>query len=233
MEDAANKVLWDYVGRMNFNNCFSLQNEIRESILKGISASKVILVEHDKVVTYGRREDGQSLLIPQAYLEKRGFSVVKTTRGGLATYHGPGQLVIYPIINLKNFKMGVKDYVRSLELSVVDTLAKYSIKAQRREGFPGVWVGEKKIGSLGIHVKKMVTMHGFALNVSTDLEDFKVINPCGFKDLEMTSMVKEGAKIESLEKVGDDFMDSFSKIFKTQVSRAKETLEQGDLNAIV
>lgn len=211
---------WDYLGRTDFESCFSLQSQIRESILKSNSPNTVVLTEHDKTFTLGRRESGDNLLVSKDLLEKRGFKVIKTTRGGMITYHGPGQLLIYPILDLRKLSLKVKEYVKKLEQTVIDTLNRYGIQAERKEGYPGVWVLGKKIGSLGIHVKKMVTMHGFALNVFTDINDFKYINPCGFKNLEVTSMKNEGVNSNSLEIVAKDIINSFSKIFGVEIKKS-------------
>lgn len=213
------KVCFDYIGRTDFSECFDLQTNIREAVLENRTPQTVILTEHNKVFTLGRREDGKNLLLSKDFLEKNGFSVVKTTRGGMITYHGPGQLVIYPILDLKRLHLKVKEYVKNLELTVIDTLSTLGIDAQRKEGYQGVWVGDKKIGSLGIHVKRSVTMHGFALNVSTDLKDFSYINPCGFQSLELTSIVKESKNDITLESLSLMIMKSFGKVFSVEIEK--------------
>ena len=212
-------VRWDYIGRTEFTKCFGLQEQIREALLDGSGPETVILTEHERVFTFGRREQGENLLFSEKLLKKKGFSIVKTTRGGLVTYHGPGQLLIYPIINLRKHSLKVKEYVEKLENSVIDLVGKYGIKAERKDGFPGVWLGNKKIGSLGIHIKKMVTMHGFALNSFTNLDDFNYINPCGFKDITITSIEKEVSQKPPLDKLAEEFMISFEKIFGIQTER--------------
>jgi lipoyl(octanoyl) transferase len=230
MSSGNNTIHWNYIGRTDFDSCFKIQDRIREDLLADKGPQTVVLTEHERVFTFGRREKGENLLISEDFLKQKGFAVVRTTRGGLVTYHGPGQLVIYPIINLKRNSLKVKEYVKKLELSVIDALSGYGIEAERKEGYPGVWMGDKKIGSIGINVKKMVTLHGFALNVFTNLDDFKYINPCGFEKLTITSMEKEGKAPSSLDKLADDFMVSFSKIFnlecrKTDIIKEKTSYQ--------
>lgn len=213
------QIHWDYLGRTDYNTCFDLQNRIRESILQNDGPDRLLLTEHNRVFTMGLREKGSNLLLSRQALARKGFEVAKTNRGGMVTYHGPGQLVIYPILNLKRHKLRLKDYVKRLEMSVVDLLSAFELKASRKDGYPGVWIDEKKIGSLGIHVRKMVTIHGFALNVSTHLEDFQHINPCGFQQLEITSMHREGIKERSLEKISEKLVSSFEKVFNVECER--------------
>ncbi len=221
MKDPLNNMPWDYIGRTRFKECLRIQNEIREETIKNNNSGCVILTEHEKVFTLGLRESGSNLLCSESELSKKGFDIEKTNRGGMVTYHGPGQLIIYPIMNLKRHKLKLKEYVAKLETSVIEMLKMFGIKAKRKEGYPGAWISSKKIGSLGIHAKKSVTMHGFALNVFTDLKDFGYINPCGFESLEITSMEKEGVDIRSMEELSTKYMESFNKVFNLKSSRIK------------
>ena len=156
----------------------------------------LILVEHSPVITLGRRASYNNLLISEESLSKCNIDVVRIERGGDITYHGPGQLVMYPIIDLELHRLGVKTYVNLLEEAVILTLAEFGINGERVEGATGVWVGkgskhERKICAIGVKCSRFITMHGLALNVNTDLSPFQLINPCGFTDKGVTSISKE------------------------------------------
>jgi lipoyl(octanoyl) transferase len=144
------------------------------------------LVEHDPVFTLGQAGKDEHVLFPGD------IPVLHVDRGGQVTYHGPGQIVLYPLLDLKRLKVGVKDYVCRIEQAMIDTLADWNIHAQRREGAPGVYVNGAKIGALGIRVRHGCTFHGLAFNVAMDLEPFRRINPCGYQGLEVTSMLDLG-----------------------------------------
>ena len=156
----------------------------------------IFLVEHEPVITLGRHADSGNLLVDRQMLAERGIDCVNIDRGGDITYHGPGQLVVYPIIDMTAHHLGVKTYVNLLEQAVIDTLADHGIKGARVEGATGVWIEtgtprERKICAIGIRCSHFVTMHGLALNVNTDLSSFDLINPCGFTDKGVTSMARE------------------------------------------
>ena len=144
------------------------------------------LVEHDPVFTLGQAGKDEHVLFPGD------IPVLHVDRGGQVTYHGPGQIVLYPLLDLKRLKVGVKDYVCRIEQAMIDTLADWNIHAQRREGAPGVYVNGAKIGALGIRVRHGCTFHGLAFNIAMDLEPFRRINPCGYQGLEVTSMLDLG-----------------------------------------
>jgi lipoate-protein ligase B len=166
-------------GPVAYAETWSLQRELLRARQEGLIPDVLLLLEHRPVVTLGRSAAREHLLVSRAALAARGIEVFDVERGGSATYHGPGQLVGYPIVDLRRLGDDVSAYVRTLEAVVMDTLAACGIPATRRPGYPGVWVGEAKICALGVAVKRHVTMHGFALNVNTDLDGFAVINPCG------------------------------------------------------
>lgn len=166
---------------------WALQRDLVHARQAGAIPDTVIFVEHDPVVTMGRSADQEHLLMPRDLLAARGIDVFEVERGGSATYHGPGQLVGYPILDLSRLGEDVGRYMRTLESTIIDTVAAFGIVARRRPGYPGVWVDGAKICAMGVAIKRRVTMHGFALNVSTDLDGFGVINPCGLS-LPVTSM---------------------------------------------
>lgn len=174
-----------------------LQNKVTENYL--------IFCEHPHVYTLGKSGDEQNLLLNYIQLQAKDASFVKTNRGGDITYHGPGQVVGYPIFDLANFGLGLKQYIYNVEEAIISTLAIYNIVSQRLDGATGVWldVGKpncRKICAIGVRSSRFVTMHGFALNVNTDLNYFNHINPCGFIDKGVTSMEKElGGKVDMEE----------------------------------
>lgn len=177
---------------------------------------RLLLVEHNPVVTLGRHAKRQNMLLTADMLAARGIDCAEIERGGDVTYHGPGQLVAYPIIDLQRYHLGVKDYVNMLEESVIQTLAKYNIQAGRLDDAPGVWLSnpDRKICALGVKCSRFVTMHGLALNVSTDLTGFSVINPCGFTDKGVTSIEREIGEAPSMSEVKRLFSEIFISILQ-------------------
>ena len=177
----------------------------REGKINTELAGSLIFVEHPHVYTLGKSGQVNNLLINEDFLKKINASYYQSNRGGDITYHGPGQIVGYPIFDLEKLKIGVREYIHRIESSIIETLAEYGIKASRLEGATGVWLDSgtphaRKICAIGVRVSKAVTMHGFALNVNTDLNYFSHINPCGFIDKGVTSVQKElGSKVDMHE----------------------------------
>lgn len=172
---------------------WELQEKARNAIFEGQSDGELWLVEHIPTLSLGRAEKGQNLLEAKEFILEQGLDIAEINRGGMITYHGPGQIVAYPIIDLKKFNLGIRDYVCKLEQTMIDTLQFWRIKADRKKGSPGVYVdGNRKIGSIGIHVRKGVSIHGLALNIDPIMEHFAFIRPCGLDDIEMTSVSDEG-----------------------------------------
>ncbi len=166
---------------------------------KPLSKEYLLLVEHNPVITLGKHAKEYNLLLSEEEAANRGVGMYHIERGGDVTFHGPGQLVVYPILDLEYHHLGVKDYVNLLEEAVILTLGEFNIKGERVEGASGVWIEkgsrkERKICALGIKCSRFVTMHGLALNVNTDLTGFQMINPCGFVDKGVTSMAQELGK---------------------------------------
>jgi lipoyl(octanoyl) transferase len=183
------RVRW--LGRMNFADALALQEKIvARKRADSSSPDELLLLEHEPVYTIGRTPD-QSSLLGGMHLPHPLFPI---NRGGQATYHGPGQLMGYPIIDLRRYGQDLHRYMRWLELMLIDLLADYQITAQRREGLTGVWIDHGKIASIGVGVRHWITMHGFALNVGGDLTPFDHIVPCGISNVAMTSMEKEKGK---------------------------------------
>lgn len=199
--------------------------EARKSGGNGFSSGEQVIYfcEHPHVYTLGKSGQNQNLLIPDAFLKKINATFYKIDRGGDITYHGPGQIVGYPIIDLEALNIKVKDYVGGLEEMVIRTLAEYGIKSERLDGATGVWLDTdvpgkiRKICAIGVRISRYVTMHGFALNVNTDLRYFQYINPCGYTDKGVTSMQQEsGREMETVD-VREKLKEKFSEVFQVEL----------------
>jgi lipoate-protein ligase B len=179
-------------GRLPYAEALARQQALRDARLAGRGRDTVLLLEHPDVITFGRgARPGNARLCDDA-LRAAGYQVFRVGRGGDVTYHGPGQLVGYPILDLSKRSRDVHAYLRQLEGVLIDTLADFGVAGLRRQGYAGVWLDERrKIASIGVGVRRWITLHGFALNVSCDLERFGVIVPCGLAGVEMTSMERE------------------------------------------
>src|SRR4051812_979806 len=175
------------VGRVPYAEGVALQDRVRAARQAGAIPDALLLLEHDPVYTKGRRTERTDLPMGDDWYRSQGIEVAPTTRGGRVTYHGPGQLVGYPIMGIGD----VIGYLRTLEAAVIAALAEEGVEANVREGLTGIWVGERKIGSIGVHVSRGVTMHGFAVNVDCDLQPFEWIVPCGIDGVRMTSLYVE------------------------------------------
>jgi len=176
-------------GTVPYAEALEWQRQLAEDRIAGrLSNDVLVLLEHPPVVTLGRNSHAAHLLEPT------GIEVFEVERGGDVTFHGPGQLVGYPILDLRSYKQDLHWYLRTLEQALIEALAILDIPAERNPGFTGVWTRGKKIASIGIHVKQWVTWHGFALNVTTDLTHFDRIVPCGIQGVEMTSVEREGGR---------------------------------------
>lgn len=198
--DVDPRVSW--IGRVNFADALVLQEDFVARKRENVdSPDEILLLEHEPVYTIGRTPDKSSLL-GAAHLPHPLFVI---NRGGQATYHGPGQLMCYPIVDLRRCGQDLHRYLRWLEQTLIDFLARDEILATRREGLTGVWVEQRKIASIGVGVRHWITMHGFALNVCGDLLPFARIVPCGISNVTMTSMEKETGKSISVEEVAATF----------------------------
>jgi lipoate-protein ligase B len=186
------RLLVQDLGRRPYREVLELQRSLCRSRLAGeLTDDVLLLVEHDPVITLGRSTRANSLPLSPAELVVRGVEVFEVERGGDVTYHGPGQLVGYPILDLRQHREDLHWYLRRLEQSLIEALDGLGITAGLNPGLTGVWTHGRKIASIGIHVKQWVTFHGFALNVTTDLDYFDLIVPCGIRDVTMTSVAQE------------------------------------------
>ncbi|UCD23482.1 MAG: lipoyl(octanoyl) transferase LipB [Gemmatimonadota bacterium] len=183
------------LGQMAYEKALDLQRQLADARITGtVERDLLLLVEHPPVITLGRSFAVHSLPTSRDALRARGIDLFEIERGGDITFHGPGQLVGYPIFDLKQHREDVHWFLRQLEESIIRTLASFGIVSGRRDKYTGVWIDDRKIASIGIHVKKWVTWHGFALNVTTDLSYFDLIVPCGIPDVIMTSIHRELAE---------------------------------------
>ena len=208
------------LGVMPYGEALELQRRLAEDRIAQRIPDTLLLVEHPAVITLGRGTKQTSLPIDPEALRARGIDVFEIERGGDVTYHGPGQLVGYPIIDLQQHKPDLHWYLRQLEQVLIDALGTFGIPAERNAGYTGVWTRGRKIASIGIHVRQWVTWHGFALNVTTDLSPFSLIVPCGIPDVVMTSVVKEsglGTKwpgdLDHMSAVREQVVHSFKATF--------------------
>ncbi len=193
--------------RKNYLDTLQIQESLRNQVLKNDSNNFLIIVEHDHVYTLGKNANSSNVL-------NRICEIIPTQRGGDVTYHGPGQLVAYPIINLKKRKIGVKSYVAMIEKLISNILFDYGLKPHVPIKETGVWIEDRKIASIGIHVSRGVTMHGLAINVNTDLSYFDNIISCGIEGVKMTSMDKELGKKIRMNDIKKSLITHFNQIFK-------------------
>src|SRR5205085_8841048 len=185
---------------------------------------QLLLLEHPPVITLGRGGDVRNLLAPAATLDAQRVRFFETTRGGDITYHGPGQLVGYPIIHLGEGNRDVRKYVTKLEEVLIRTVAEYGITASRQEGNRGIWVGNNKIAAIGVHIARWVTSHGFALNVNTNLEHFRFITPCGIRGAGVASISKEANRKIASSEVRKVAAKHFADVFDRQIVERPETI---------
>jgi len=185
-------------GLADYKKVLQLQNQLSQKRKHDKIPNTVLIVEHRPVITLGARQSANILLAGREDLAKKHIDVVDIRRGGGTTAHNPGQLVFYPILNLKELNLGISEYIRKLESIGAELLEQLGVHAERRKGFPGLWVGEKKIASIGVRVSKFITYHGMAINIQNDLSIFDFITPCGLNNVEMTSALKETGKRHSM-----------------------------------
>jgi len=212
----AERELWTVsLGRVGYGEALELQRNIaRDRISGAIPQDVLLLVEHPPVVTLGRASKEKHLVASPEFLQSKGVELFEVERGGDVTFHGPGQLVGYPIIDLKRHRQDLHWYLRKIEEALINTLADYGITGERNTAFTGVWTRGKKIASIGVHAREWVTWHGFALNVATDLSYFDLIIPCGIDGVVMTSIARElGSEQISMQDVHERVTAKFAEAF--------------------
>ena len=203
------------LGRVDYGRALELQQQAAADRKLGRIPDQLLLLEHPHVITLGRNGRMENLLASGEILERSGIGFYPTDRGGDVTYHGPGQLVGYPIVDLREWKRDVGAYVRAIEQCIIDTLADYGIAAGRIPKLTGVWVDDRKIAAIGVHLSRWVTSHGFALNVNTDLSYFQYIIPWGLTN-PVTSMAALGVRA-GLGEVSERFARHFGRIFECEM----------------
>jgi lipoate-protein ligase B len=216
------------LGRRPYAEVLELQRELRRRRIEGeLGEDVLLLVEHPPVITLGRGTRASSLPIDPEELERRGVEVFEVERGGDVTFHGPGQLVGYPILDLREHRQDLHWYLRRLEDVLIQALGQLGIEGNRNPGLTGVWTAGRKIASIGIHVKQWVTLHGFALNVTTDLDPFDLIVPCGIRQVVMTSVAAELLRSDSASVMAEArgrVVGSFCDVFGLTVAAGRGTL---------
>ena len=205
------------MGIINYEAALKLQNRLARARMDGEIEDTILFLQHPPVITMGKSGKIQNVLDPQTTREKN-IKVIFTDRGGDVTYHGPGQLVVYPILSLRNHGLSVPGYVWKLEETVIRLLARFGIEAARVEKMRGVWVGKEKIAALGVHLSRWISKHGLALNVNTNLDPFDLINPCG-TGRRATSMARILGRELPVEEVESLVIQSFAEVFGVSIIR--------------
>ena len=214
-----------FLGRIGYSDATALQIALRESLRTGEGGETLLLLEHEHVYSVGRNADASDLLLDREEAAARGVEVHESSRGGQVTYHGPGQLVGYPVLDLSPDRRDVRRYIRDLQRVVIGTLEHFGIAAHARaQPEIGVWVGERKIASFGVHLSRWLTTHGFALNVTTDLEYFGGIVACGLTDVEMCSIESETGVSLPLDEVAGVSADHFADVFERRLEPLPDAL---------
>jgi lipoyl(octanoyl) transferase len=214
-------------GTVPYEEAWELQRELAAQRQRGEIGDVLLLLEHPPVYTRGRRSKPEELPMGAAWYEAQGIEVLDTDRGGLVTYHGPGQLVAYPIVDLAGYGDDVHRYVRGLERTMIEALGEHGVPARTFEGLTGVWTeGEppptlaakpaRKIGSIGLHVSRGVTTHGLAINVNNDLQPFEWVVPCGIEGVSMTSLSRELGAEQDFDAFGETVVAAYARVFERE-----------------
>ena len=215
-------------GLLDYGAALELQRERVEKRKAGAIPDTLILLEHPHVYTLGRNAQTENVLVSAEFLASRGAQVFHIDRGGDVTYHGPGQLVGYPILDLKQHRRDISWYMRSLEEVAIRVVREYGIEAGRSPGAAGVWVGNDKLMAMGVHLSRWVTSHGFALNVNTDLRYFDWIVPCGLEGKGVTSLAKLLDRAVDMNEVIGKVVGHFAKVFEVEIVEAVDS-QQSDV----
>jgi lipoyl(octanoyl) transferase len=205
-------------GLSEYRKILDLQIQLQEQRQNNKISDTVLIVEHPSVITLGARREANRLLLSESLITARGIEIVRTRRGGGVTAHNPGQLVFYPIIHLRNFGLGVSEYIRKLEDVGIKMLRLLNVSSERKKGLPGLWFKEKKIASIGVKVSRSVTCHGMAININNDLSIFDLFVPCGIDGVQITSVQKETGKQYLMTDVKKQLCKLLTKHFSNESS---------------
>ncbi len=216
------------LGYVDYGPAWRWQAAAAAALRAGEAGEALALLEHRPVYTLGRRARRDHLLVEAAALRRRGAAVVESDRGGGVTFHGPGQLVLYPILDLRGRGLGPAAYVRALEQVVIETLRRFGLQGERIAGWPGVWAGRAKVAAIGVRVTGGVSSHGIALNVETDLSWFEAIVPCGIGDAGVTSIERLLGRSPGIERCGEALLSAFCAVFGSVLTPAMAAAGGGD-----
>lgn len=223
MDDSVHKAYLLDLGLSDYATTYSLQQELVAKRKSGeLQVDLFLVTEHPATFTLGRRGGRENLMVSEAYLEEKGIPLVHIERGGNITFHGEGQLVLYPIFDLRKNKITVGDYVALLEDVMLELAQKHNVIAGRDERNNGIWVGDKKLGSVGIAIRHGISFHGLALNVNVSLTPFSWVNPCGLSGVSMTTLAKERGDDLNIAAVKQDLVTTLSQIFQRTFSVVSE-----------
>jgi lipoyl(octanoyl) transferase len=199
---------------INYAEMMGIQIKRREAVEKGAAPNTLFLLEHRPVITLGRKSDPANVLLSKTELAKKGIDLIETDRGGDVTYHGPGQLIAYPVLSLTAWKQSYRWYLRSLEAVLIAMLRGYGLTAERVEGFTGVWIEGTKIAAIGVGVHNWISFHGIALNINPDMSHFGLIIPCGIQDKPVGSLAAFLKPVPTMPQAMDDFEKAFRDYFE-------------------
>ena len=217
------------LGKMDYQDAHQFQLDcVQWRLQKGRRADIFLITEHPPVFTLGRRGGRESLAVDEGFIKSQGVDIVQTERGGDITYHGPGQVVVYPIVQLRQAQLSVRAYVDMLEEAMISCAADFGVMAGRDDRNRGIWVGNNKIGSIGIRVRHGVSFHGLALNVTLDFEHFSWIQPCGLTGVGVTSLARESDKPIDFYEVKDTITLRLGQIFNRQFVSVEPSLIAGE-----
>ena len=213
-------------GQVEYQEAYELQKELLEERVKGQIADTLLLLEHPPTITVGKAGKLENVLVSPAELAGAGVSLILTDRGGDVTYHGPGQIVGYPILDLRERNRDAHQYVHNLEEVLIRTLSDYGIESERDPGHAGVWVNDEEVAALGLSIHRWITMHGFALNVNTDLNHFSLINPCGFTSKTANSMACLLGYELPIGEVTERLLSHFAEVFEVELKFADDSVAE-------
>ncbi|GEM_PF-252527 len=210
-------ILWSLLGRTEYKDALALMKRLAHRVERGEISGILLFMEHPPIITLGRRATQNDVIAPPALLKKLGYRVFCTDRGGMATCHGPGQLIGYLVLDLSKLGIGIKKLVECTEETLIRSLISWGVEATGTDGMPGIWVGGKKIAAIGMRVKNGVTSHGFALNLNFDLRAYDLVVPCGIKEAKTGNVIDHSDSVPSFPEAARVIAENFSEIFGVEI----------------